>query len=91
MPSPCDREAAACPDPADPDRIDFDRADNPHPAFGAGRRFCPASALARAHAGVAIAALVDRLPALRLAVPLDRLVWRTGFIKRLPERLPVLW
>lgn len=34
-----------------------------------------------------MSAPVNRLP----AVPVDRLVRRTGFIKRLPERLPVLW
>ncbi|MGW1991745.1 cytochrome P450 [Embleya sp. NPDC001921] len=81
-------------DPAvfpDPERIDFGRTVNPHLSFGAGRRYCPATALARVHAEVAISALVDRLPALRPAVPVDQLVWRTGFIKRIPERLPVLW
>ncbi|MGP3981040.1 cytochrome P450 [Streptomyces sp. KR80] len=75
----------------DPDRLDIDRDASGHLSFGAGRHFCPASALGRAHAEVALAALVDRLPRLRLAVPLEQLVWRTGFIKRVPERLPVLW
>ncbi|MFF1907066.1 cytochrome P450 [Kitasatospora sp. NPDC058218] len=81
-------------DPAvfpEPERIDFDRADNPHLAFGAGRHFCPASALGRTHAEIAITALVERLPGLRLALPVEQLAWRPGFIKRLPERLPVLW
>lgn len=64
---------------------------HPHLAFGAGRHFCPASALGRAHAEIALEVLVDRLPGLRLAVPSENLVWRTGFIKRLPERLPVAW
>ncbi|GAA1891091.1 cytochrome P450 [Streptantibioticus ferralitis] len=76
---------------ADPERLDLDRADNPHLSFGAGSHFCPASALGRLHARVALGALVERLPSLRLAVPLGQLVWRTGFIKRLPERLPVTW
>lgn len=31
------------------------------------------------------------MPNLQLAVPVDQLVWRTRFMKRLPERLPVLW
>ncbi|MFD7452313.1 cytochrome P450 [Kitasatospora sp. NPDC059827] len=81
-------------DPAvfpDPERIDFDRPSNPHLAFGAGRHFCPASALGRTHAEIALTALVERLPGLRLAVPADQLAWRPGFIKRLPERLPVVW
>ncbi|MEU1630543.1 cytochrome P450 [Streptomyces sp. NPDC020096] len=75
----------------DPERLDLDRADNPHLSFGAGPHFCPASALGRLHARIALDALVRRLPSLRLAVPLEQLVWRTGFIKRLPERLPVAW
>ncbi|MDJ0340107.1 cytochrome P450 [Streptomyces sp. H10-C2] len=81
-------------DPAvfpDPERVDFSRESNPHLSFGAGNRFCPATSLARAHAEAALTALVGRLPNLRLAVPADQLVWRTGFIKRLPERLPVVW
>jgi mycocyclosin synthase len=81
-------------DPAvfpEPDRIDLDRASNPHLAFGGGRHFCPASSLARVHAKVALSALLERLPRLRLAVPVETLVWRTWFIKRVPERLPVIW
>ncbi|WP_327326206.1 cytochrome P450 [Streptomyces sp. NBC_01210] len=74
-----------------PGRLDLERAHNPHLSFGGGRHFCPASALGRLHAETALAALVDRVPRLRLAVPEEQLVWRTGFIKRLPERLPVLW
>ncbi|MFI6843898.1 cytochrome P450 [Kitasatospora sp. NBC_00085] len=77
-------------DPAvfpDPEKIDFDRADNPHLAFGGGRHFCPASALGRTHAALAITALVERLPGLRLALPVEQLAWRSGFIKR----LPVVW
>jgi len=74
-----------------PERIDFDRESNPHLAFGGGRHFCPASALGRTHAEIAITALVQRLPELRLALPADQLAWRPGFIKRLPERLPVVW
>ncbi|MEJ8642392.1 cytochrome P450 [Streptomyces sp. MS1.HAVA.3] len=75
-----------------PDKLDLEReSSNAHLAFGAGRHFCPASALGRAHAEIALEVLVERLPGLRLAVPAENLVWRTGFIKRLPERLPVAW
>ncbi|MDK9494573.1 cytochrome P450 [Streptomyces katrae] len=75
-----------------PEELDLEREDaGAHLAFGAGRHFCPASALARAHAEIALGVLVERLPGLRLAVPAENLVWRTGFIKRLPERLPVAW
>ncbi|MBT2487655.1 cytochrome P450 [Streptomyces sp. ISL-96] len=75
----------------DPEKLNLNREHNPHLSFGGGRHFCPASALGRAHAETALAALVDRMPRLGLAVPAEQLVWRTGFIKRLPERLPVLW
>ncbi|MFF3858819.1 cytochrome P450 [Streptomyces sp. NPDC002209] len=75
-----------------PGELDLGRkSPNAHLAFGAGRHFCPASALGRTHAEIALGVLVERLPGLRLAVPAENLVWRTGFIKRLPERLPVAW
>ncbi|WP_405700742.1 cytochrome P450 [Streptomyces sp. NBC_00069] len=75
-----------------PGEPDLEReSPNAHLAFGAGRHFCPASALGRTHAEIALGVPVERLPGLRLAVPAENLVWRTGFIKRLPERLPVAW
>jgi mycocyclosin synthase len=76
---------------AEPERLNIDRTPNPHLTFGAGRHYCPATALARVHAEAGLSVLLDRLPTLRLAVPAEQLVWRTGFIKRLPERLPVIW
>ncbi|MGW7101320.1 cytochrome P450 [Streptomyces sp. NPDC054838] len=76
----------------DPQELNLERQSaNAHLAFGAGRHFCPASALGRVHAEIALEVLAERLPELRLAVPAENLVWRTGFIKRLPERLPVAW
>lgn len=75
----------------DPERFDIDRSPNPHLSFGAGSHFCPASLISRVHAAEALTALLERLPALRLALPADQLVWRTGNIKRVPERLHVLW
>ncbi|MFC9283863.1 cytochrome P450 [Streptomyces collinus] len=82
-------------DPAkfpDPDRFDVHR-DNAadHLSFGGGAHYCPATALGRAHARIALEVLLDRLPDLALAVPPGQLVWRTGFMKRIPERLPVTW
>ncbi|MEV5281603.1 cytochrome P450 [Streptomyces sp. NPDC052811] len=75
----------------DAERFDLDRSPNAHLSFGAGRHFCPASTISRVHATQALTALLERLPRLRLALPVDQLVWRTGNIKRVPERLPVLW
>ncbi|MFC9390534.1 cytochrome P450 [Streptomyces venezuelae] len=62
-----------------------------HLSFGGGRHYCPATALGKRHAEIALETLLDRLPELRLAVPVEQLVWRTNFMKRLPERLPVAW
>ncbi|MFI1586198.1 cytochrome P450 [Embleya sp. NPDC020630] len=75
-----------------PHRFDLDRTNaTGHISFGAGAHYCPATALGRAHARIALEALPDRLPDLELAIPVDQLVWRTGFMKRIPERLPVMW
>ena len=81
--------AAANRDPAahpDPDRFDITRADIEHKSFGGGVHFCLGAPLARMEAQVAIGALVQRFPALRLSdTPLE---WRRvpGFrgLKRLP-------
>ncbi|MER6398876.1 hypothetical protein ABT263_22910 [Kitasatospora sp. NPDC001603] len=71
---------------------DLDRANAAdHLSFGGGSHYCPATALGRVHARIALETLLDRLPDLELAVPAAQLVWRTGFMKRTPERLPVMW
>ncbi|MFJ6354145.1 cytochrome P450 [Streptomyces sp. NPDC092046] len=62
-----------------------------HLSFGGGRHYCPATALGKRHAEIALETVLERLPGLRLAVPVEQLVWRTNFMKRLPERLPVAW
>ncbi|MFI1918008.1 cytochrome P450 [Nocardia sp. NPDC020380] len=75
-----------------PEVIDLGRPNAAsHLSFGGGQHYCPATALARRHAQIALEALLDRIPTLDLAVPIDQLVWRTRFMKRIPERLPVLW
>jgi cytochrome P450 len=76
----------------DPHRFDVHRDNTAdHLSFGGGAHYCPATALGRVHARIALEVLLDRLPDLALAVPTGQLVWRTGFMKRLPERLPVTW
>lgn len=76
----------------DPYRFDVHRENAAdHLSFGGGSHYCPATALGRAHARIALEVLLDRLPDLALAVPAGQLVWRTGFMKRIPERLPVTW
>ncbi len=51
---------------ADPDRLDVTRSPNPHVAFGKGVHACIGAQLARIEARLALAALVGRLPGLRL-------------------------
>ena len=83
--------AAANRDPAefdDPDEFRIDRARNRHVSFGAGPHRCAGSNLARLNLRVAIGELVDRLPDLRLDVPVEELGFHTAFNRR-PLRVPV--
>ncbi|MEV0095394.1 cytochrome P450 [Streptomyces sp. NPDC050738] len=76
----------------DPHRADPGRENSTaHLSFGGGQHYCPATALGKKHAEIALETLLERMPQLELAVPIEQLVWRTGFMKRIPERLPVLW
>ncbi len=77
---------------ADPHRVDTGRENSAaHLSFGGGQHYCPATALGKKHTEIALETLLARMPDLELAVPVEQLVWRTGFMKRMPERLPVLW
>jgi pimeloyl-[acyl-carrier protein] synthase len=58
---------------ADPDRFDIGRPDNEHLGFSHGVHFCVGAGIARMEARIAVAALVERMPALRLAS--DELKW----------------
>ncbi|MFE3637083.1 cytochrome P450 [Streptomyces sp. NPDC059168] len=85
---------AANRDPAvfpDPDRIDPDRRPNPHLAFGNGPHYCTGAVLARLQTELLVDTLLARLPALRLAVPPDRVRWRHRTMIRGPRTLPVTW
>ncbi|MEV7521821.1 cytochrome P450 [Streptomyces sp. NPDC091371] len=76
----------------DPHTFDIDRENaNQHLSFGGGGHYCPATALGKRHTEIAIEVLLEKMPNLALAVPVDQLVWRTRFMKRIPERLSVLW
>ncbi len=64
--------AAANRDPemfVDPDRFDVGRDPNPHLAFGLGLHYGIGAPLARLELGLAIGALLRRLPELRLVGP----------------------
>ena len=83
--------AGANRDPAvfpDPDVFDLHRPNaRVNLAFALGPHFCLGARLARVEAETALAALLDRMPRLRLAAP----VTPTGLVFRKPERLPVRW
>ena len=71
---------------SDPDRFDIHRHADDHVACGFGRHFC-GSHLARMEARIALNALLDRLPNMRLDSPDDCYV--TGLAFRSPKRLTV--
>jgi len=71
----------------DPDRFDIDREDKEHIAFGFGKHYCAGSRLAYMEAEIAMNALFDRLPGLRLA-PGEK-CGVVGMAFRGPDRLPV--
>jgi cytochrome P450 len=75
---------------ADPDRWDPHRPPRPHLGFGTGRHQCLGMHLARLELRIALDAVLDRLPNLRLDPdePPPRIV---GFAFRSPDRLPVLF
>ncbi|MER7048084.1 cytochrome P450 [Streptomyces jumonjinensis] len=77
---------------ADPHVLDLRRQDGGHLAFGHGIHQCLGQQLARVEMRVAFPALVDRFPALRLAVPPEEVALRpeTADIYGV-KSLPVTW
>jgi cytochrome P450 len=83
--------AAANRDPEvypEPDRFDVTRRDVHHQSFGGGVHFCLGAPLARLEARLAIGALLERFPHLRLAD--ESPVWRGLPVFRGPAKLRVL-
>ncbi len=82
--------AAANRDPqrfTDPDRLDLERTNNRHVAFGWGAHFCFGAPLARIEGQIAFPTLLQRLPGLALAP--GPLTWRRNLGLRGLEALPV--
>jgi cytochrome P450 len=74
------------------DRWDLDRVAPPHIAFGTGRHQCLGMHLARMELRIGLAALLERLPGLRLDPAEDGPPVRVeGLAFRSPPRLPVVF
>ncbi|MCY1062068.1 cytochrome P450 [Nannocystis sp. SCPEA4] len=71
------------------DRLDITRNPNRHVAFGFGAHYCLGAPLARVEARIAIPALLQRFPGLRLAIPADKIRWRASMGLRGLESLPL--
>src|SRR5205085_12680420 len=70
-----------------PDRLDLQRPNNRHIAFGHGLHYCVGAPLARLEAQIAINTLLRRYPRLRLAD--TPLAWRPDYTFRSLQALPV--
>jgi cytochrome P450 PksS len=75
----------------DPNTFDITRDPNPHVAFGYGIHYCLGAPLARMEGSIAINALVQRFPGLRLTVPADALAWNDSILLHGMKALPVAW
>ncbi len=71
-----------------PDELDLRRSPNRHVTFGSGIHFCLGAPLARLEAQIAIPALIERFPDMRLADD-DPPEWLDALIMRGMRRLPV--
>jgi cytochrome P450 len=71
----------------DPDRLDLERIDNRHLAFGWAAHFCFGAPLARIEGQIAYETLLRRLPG--LALETGPLIWRTNLALRGLTALPV--
>ncbi|RMI46030.1 cytochrome P450 family protein [Streptomyces triticirhizae] len=71
-------------------RFDVTRVHKEHLAFGHGPHYCLGAPLARAEAAIALPALFDRFPNIRLAVPAEELDAVPSLIANGHQALPVL-
>ncbi|MEE1844856.1 cytochrome P450 [Streptomyces sp. NPDC007076] len=76
---------------AHPDDLDLGRNARNHVAFGFGVHQCLGQNLARAELEIALPALFDRLPDLRLAVPAEEIPFKPGDTIQGLLEMPVTW
>ncbi|MEV6099263.1 cytochrome P450 [Nocardia sp. NPDC051981] len=77
--------------PDDPESLDLLRPHRPHVAFGFGIHQCIGQQLARLELRIALTALFERFPELRLAVPLEAVPMRDEMVVYGVHELPVTW
>ncbi|WP_433324599.1 cytochrome P450 [Spirillospora sp. CA-294931] len=76
---------------ADPDTLDIDRRPRGHLAFGHGTHRCLGAQLARAELAIAITALLEAVPGMRLARPAPELEWEQESLGKGLRSLPITW
>lgn len=76
---------------ADPDVFDPARSPNPHLRFGHGRHHCPGAHLVRRQSDTAFRVLLDHLPGVRLAVPVEDVPWHRHRMAIMAAAIPVEW
>jgi pentalenic acid synthase len=74
-----------------PDTLDWHRSARHHVAFGFGIHQCLGQNLARAELEIALGALLERLPGLKLAIPADEVRFKPGDTIQGMLDLPVTW
>ncbi|HEX7305207.1 cytochrome P450 [Lentzea sp.] len=75
----------------DPDRLDVTRSAAGHVGFGHGVHQCIGQQLARIEMRIVYAALLEKFPGLRLAVPAEEITMRDDMVIYGLHRLPVAW
>jgi cytochrome P450 PksS len=74
---------------ANSETLDIARDPNRHLGFGLGIHFCLGAPLARMEGAIALNALVQKFPDMRLAVPRDKVKWRPNSLLRGLAELPI--
>ena len=75
-----------------PDVVDLDRTNTRrHMAFSLGEHHCPGSSLSRLEQNLALNAILDRLPNLRLTPDLNDFAHHPGFVLRALKELHISW
>ncbi len=76
----------------EPDRVDLDRPNlRRHMAFSLGEHHCPGAGLSRLEQRLALSAVLDRLPGLRLTEGANDFSHHPGFVLRAMRELHLTW